>query len=101
MLTTGRFIHTDEAKSLGLINRAVPGETLAQSVQEMADVIASKLPAAVKIGKEAFYEQAQLTTEAAYRYAGSVMVQNMLDRDTDEGINAFIEKRKPDWAAPE
>lgn len=101
MLTTGRFINTGEAQSLGLINRAVPGDVLAQETRELAEVIAAKLPAAVKIGKEAFYEQAQMSTEEAYRYAGDVMVYNMLNRDTDEGITAFLEKRPPNWSPPE
>ncbi len=63
----------------------------------LALAIAAKLPVAVKIGKQAFYKQAQMTTAEAYAYAGEVMVQNMLDAATDEGITAFLEKRKPDW----
>ena len=51
----------------------------------------------MKIGKQAFYEQAQMTTADAYAYTGDVMVQNMLDTNTNEGINAFLEKRDPDW----
>lgn len=97
MLTTGRFIHTTEAQELGLINRAVSADMLDDTAQELARTIAGKLPAAVKIGKQAFYNQAQMTTAEAYAYTGDVMVQNMLDAQTNEGINAFIEKRKPDW----
>lgn len=98
MLTTGRFINTREAQVLGLINRAVPGETLAEDVWDMAKTIADKLPVAVKTGKQAFYNQAQMTTAEAYRYTGDVMVQNMLDQDTNEGIAAFLEKRDPAWS---
>lgn len=98
MLTTGRFIDTTEAQALGLINRAVPADKLAEETGTLAATIAAKLPKAVKIGKEAFYQQIQMTTQEAYRYAGGVMTYNMLDRDTDEGINAFLEKRKPDWS---
>lgn len=98
MLTTGRFVNTREAQSLGLINRAVPADMLARETREMADVIASKLPSAVKIGKQAFYEQAQMTTQEAYDYAGGVMVYNMMEPDTDEGITAFLEKRAPGWS---
>ncbi len=98
VLTTGRFIEVDEAKSLGLINRSVPHDQLDQETQALAETVASKLPVAVRIGKEAFYKQAQMDTDQAYSYAGQVMVQNMLDRQTDEGISAFLEKRKPDWS---
>lgn len=98
MLTTGEFIDTDRAISLGLINRAVPEDQLKDATMELAETVASKLSAAVKIGKEAFYNQIEMPVEDAYAYTGDVMVQNMLLRDTDEGIRAFIEKRPPDWA---
>ncbi len=97
MLTTGRFIDTDEALRLGLINRAVTPEHLAAETMALAQTIASKLGSAVRVGKRAFYDQAGLTTQAAYADAGAVMVQNMLDADTNEGISAFLEKRHPDW----
>lgn len=97
MLTTGRFITAAEAQELGLINRAVPAEALEQKTRELAQTIAGKLAAAVKIGKAAFYAQAQMTTAEAYAFTGDVMVQNMLHPDTDEGISAFLEKRKPEW----
>ena len=97
MLTTGRFINASEAQALGLINRAVHADALARETQELAEVIAAKLPSAVKIGKEAFYRQIEMPVAEAYRFTGDVMVHNMLDRDTDEGINAFLEKRDPDW----
>ncbi len=97
MLTTGRFINAREAQDLGLINRSVHADALARETAELAHAIATKLPAAVKIGKQAFYNQAQMNTTDAYAYTGDVMVQNMLQDDTNEGINAFLEKRKPDW----
>lgn len=97
MLTTGRFINAREAQELGLINRAVHSDALSRETNELAQTIAAKLPTAVKIGKQAFYAQAQMTTAEAYAYTGDVMVQNMLAADTNEGINAFLEKRKPDW----
>lgn len=97
MLTTGRFIDATRAEALGLINRAVPPEDLERETAELAETIASKLSAAVKIGKRAFYEQVQMPIEQAYAYAGEVMVENMLYRDTEEGIAAFIEKRDPEW----
>jgi len=97
MLTTGRFIDALEAKQLGLINRAVPLADLATSTAEFAAIIAAKLGSAVRVGKRAFYEQAEMTTEAAYAHAGAVMVQNMLNPDTNEGIDAFLGKRHPGW----
>lgn len=98
MLTTGRLIDTDEAREIGLINKAVPADQLAAATRELAETVAAKLASAVRVGKRAFYEQATLTTADAYAYSGAVMVENMLNRDTDEGITAFLEKRKPDWA---
>lgn len=98
MLVTGRFIDCTEARRIGLINRAVPEPELLGAAEELAGVIAQKLSSAVRHGKRAFYEQSQLTTAEAYAFAGEVMVNNMLDRDTDEGITAFLEKRAPDWA---
>lgn len=98
MLTTGQFIGTERAAALGLINRAVPPSELAEATRALAGMVAQKLSAAVKIGKAAFYEQMQMPVDQAYAYAGDVMVQNMLFRDTEEGIAAFLEKRPPDWA---
>jgi enoyl-CoA hydratase/carnithine racemase len=98
MLTTGRFIDAAEAQTLGLINKSVPADELAQSTREMAETIANKLPVAVKTGKQAFYQQAQMGTADAYAYTGARMVENMLDANTNEGINAFLEKRDPDWS---
>lgn len=98
MLTTGSFIETDEAAAIGLINKAVPMDALEEETRKLAETVAGKLGAAVKIGKEAFYRQSTMTTEQAYDYAGQVMVENMLYRDTEEGITAFLEKRPPDWS---
>ncbi|MDJ0859835.1 MAG: enoyl-CoA hydratase [Dinoroseobacter sp.] len=98
MLTTGAMIGADRAQVLGLINSVVAESELEQATQDLATTIAGKLGAAVAIGKQAFYEQAQMALADAYAYTGEVMVQNMGLRDTDEGINAFLEKRAPDWA---
>ena len=97
MLVTGKFIDTDEALRLGLINRAVMPDDLAAATMDLAQTIAAKLGSAVRVGKRAFYDQEGLTTEAAYAHAGAVMVQNMLQADTSEGIAAFLDKRHPDW----
>ncbi len=98
MLTTGKFISAKQAEDYGLINRSVPAGDLEDETLKLAETVASKLGAAVAIGKEAFYEQMLLPLDQAYDYTGEVMVENMLWRDTDEGITAFLEKRAPDWA---
>lgn len=98
MLTTGQFIPAEQALMLGLVNRVVPAEALDAETLGLARLVASKLGAAVKVGKQAFYDQMQMPLDQAYAFAGDVMVENMLWRDTDEGINAFLEKRPPDWA---
>jgi len=99
MLTTGAFIDADRARDLGLVNRVVAPDALEDETRALARTIAGKLGAAVRIGKQAFYAQADLDLAEAYAYAGQVMVDNMLWRDTDEGISAFLQKRKPDWQA--
>lgn len=97
MLTTGDFIDAKRAVELGLINHAVPADELTTATAELADKVAAKLGSAVKIGKQAFYEQINMPLGQAYAYTGEVMVQNMLDRQTKSGIAAFIDKRKPEW----
>jgi enoyl-CoA hydratase/carnithine racemase len=97
MLTTGEFMSADEAVQRGLINRVVPADRLETETRRLAETVASKLSAAVKIGKSAFYDQMQMDLDAAYAFTGDVMVENMLWRDTEEGISAFLEKRPPDW----
>ncbi len=97
MLTTGRLIDATEAQTIGLINRAVAEDALADAARTLAQTIAAKLPAAVKTGKQAFYGQAQMSTADAYAYTGAKMVENMLDANTNEGITAFLEKRAPNW----
>ncbi|MGC9371009.1 MAG: enoyl-CoA hydratase [Paracoccaceae bacterium] len=97
MLTTGQFIEADRAQALGLVNRVVPHDDLQTAARDLADTVAAKLGAAVKIGKRAFYDQIEMPIDQAYAYAGEVMVENMLHRDTEEGISAFLEKRPPNW----
>ncbi|GAB4382640.1 enoyl-CoA hydratase [Albidovulum sp.] len=98
MLTTGAFIDAARAAEIGLVNRVVPADSLAAETRALAETVASKLTAAVRIGKRTFYDQIEMTRAAAYEHAGAVMVENMLWRDTEEGIAAFLEKRRPDWA---
>ncbi|WP_343078825.1 enoyl-CoA hydratase [Ostreiculturibacter nitratireducens] len=98
MLTTGAFIPAGRAMALGLVNRVVAADALATETRALAETVASKLTAAVKIGKRAFYEQVEMGLAQAYEHTAAVMVENMLWRDTEEGISAFLDKRKPDWA---
>ncbi|MGJ8602899.1 MAG: enoyl-CoA hydratase [Marivita sp.] len=98
MLVTGQFIDAHRAETLGLVNTVVPEADLARATSEMARLVAGKLGAAVKIGKSAFYDQMQMSLDDAYAYTGDVMVENMLYRDTEEGIAAFLEKRPPEWS---
>ncbi len=97
MLTTGDFIDTARARDLGLINRAVPVDDLESEFMRLAQTLAEKLGTAVRIGKTAFYNQLEMGIDQAYDYTGQVMVENMLDADTNEGISAFLDKREPDW----
>jgi enoyl-CoA hydratase/carnithine racemase len=97
MLLTGEMIDAATAREFGLVNRVVPPEYLNQIVTKYAETIVSKSPLTLKIGKEAFYEQAEMGLSDAYDYAARVMVENMLARDAEEGIGAFIGKRKPEW----
>lgn len=98
MLTTGEFIDAARAREVGLVNRVVPHDRLADETRALAATLAAKLGAAVRIGKRAFYDQIGLDLAQAYDHTAAVMVENMLWRDTDEGISAFIDKRRPDWA---
>ncbi|MEE3025538.1 MAG: enoyl-CoA hydratase [Pseudomonadota bacterium] len=97
MLLTGDPCPAPRAAEIGLINRAVPDEDLTAEVMEVARRIAGKSTATVAFGKPAFYRQAELPLGEAYDYAAAVMVENMLARDAEEGISAFIEKRPPRW----
>jgi enoyl-CoA hydratase/carnithine racemase len=97
MLLTGNLIGAEQARQWGLVNRVVPAEKLDEAVRALAREIASKSPLTLAIGKEAFYRQAELGLDAAYAYASEVMTTNMLARDAEEGIDAFIGKRPPVW----
>ena len=97
MLLTGEQVSAPKALELGLVNRVVEDADLTAQTLSLAETIAGKSAMTLKIGKEAFYEQIQLPLNEAYDYAASVMVENMLKRDAEEGIGAFIEKRQPNW----
>ena len=97
MLTTGSFIDAARAAEVGLINHAVEREALDAATTDMAQTLASKMNGVLGIGKTAFYEQIQMPLAQAYAHTGDVITANMMMRDTEEGIAAFLEKRAPDW----
>ena len=97
MLLTGDFISAPKALAYGLINEVVEAADLKRVTLEMARKIAAKSPHAIKLGKEMFYNQLSMDLSEAYAYAGEKMACNMDSEDAREGIDAFIEKRKPVW----
>jgi enoyl-CoA hydratase/carnithine racemase len=97
MLVTGDMMSAQEALRIGLVNRVVAPGSEREEAMALGRKIAVKSAHVVKIGKEAFYRQIELGLKDAYRYTTEVMVENMLARDAEEGIDAFIEKREPKW----
>ena len=97
MLLTGDMIDAVEAKRISLINDYVSDDKLEESVNNLALKISKKSSMTVKIGKEAFYKQAEMSLSDAYAYTSMVMAQNTLNDDAKEGISSFIEKRDPNW----
>ena len=98
MLLTGDIISAAEAHRLGLVNKVVTPNLLSEATEELAMKIAAKSQATLKIGKEAFYAQAELPLDEAYALTSRVMTENLLMRDAEEGIAAFIGKRHPNWS---
>jgi enoyl-CoA hydratase/carnithine racemase len=97
MLLTGEPISAERAREIGLVNRVVPAGTERDAAIALAQEVARKSAHTVKIGKEAFYRQAEMSLADAYRFAAEVMTENMMARDAEEGIGAFIAKREPKW----
>lgn len=97
MLVTGDFVDAATAKELGLVNRVVPAGELDAAVAELAGKIKAKSGAAIRFGKQLFYEQLETTRHEAYDRAAEVMACNMMTEDAGEGIDAFIEKRPAEW----
>jgi len=97
MLLMGEMVSAARAAEMGLVNRVVPAQALRAQTQSFAEKIASKSSLTLATGKGAFYAQAEMPLAQAYGYAAQVMVDNMLARDAEEGIGAFIEKRAPQW----
>jgi enoyl-CoA hydratase/carnithine racemase len=97
MLLTGEPVSAATAQAIGLVNRVVAAGTERDAANALAQKVALKSAYTVKLGKEAFYRQAEMSLADAYRYAAEVMTENMMARDAEEGIGAFIEKREPKW----
>ncbi len=97
MLLGGDLISAEKAEKIGLINKSMNESILKEQTLKMAQKISKKSALTLKIGKEAFYKQINMTLSDAYDYASNVMVENMLKLDAKEGIEAFIQKRKPNW----
>jgi enoyl-CoA hydratase/carnithine racemase len=99
MLVTGEFISADEARERGLVNRVVAADALDAEIEKVVGAIVAKPRVAIALGKQLFYRQIETGTAAAYEDAGRTMACNMMEPATLEGVQAFIEKRKPDWPA--
>lgn len=97
MLLSGDMFDAGDAERFGLVNRVVPAGGALEAALALAGKIASKSTLTVKIGKRAFYEQAEMKLGEAYAHTSRVMVENLLARDADEGISAFVQKRQPNW----
>lgn len=97
MLLLGEMTDAATAHRFGLVNRLTPAGGALAEAHALARIIAGKSPLTVRTGKQAFYRQGEMSLEDAYRYASQVMVENMLARDAEEGIGAFVEKREPTW----
>lgn len=97
MLLTGEMIDAATAREFGLVNRVVPAEYLDQVVAKYAATIAAKPPGAITLGKQAFYAQSEMGLAAAYEHSSRVIVENMMSAEAREGIEAFLDKRSPDW----
>jgi enoyl-CoA hydratase/carnithine racemase len=97
MLLTGDMIPAEHAERIGLVNHVVAAGTERDEALKLAKRITEKSASAIRLGKEAFYRQIGMSLAEAYNYTAEVMVENLLTRDANEGIGAFIEKRKPTW----
>ena len=98
MLLLGEFVSPSKAQEIGLINKIVNKEELETETIKVAKIIASKPTTTVAIGKKAFYKQLDMNIEDAYKYTSKVMITNMLEKDAQEGISAFIDNRDPKWS---
>ena len=98
MLVTGEFIDAEQARSKGLVNRVAAPDALDAEVERLVASIVAKPAVAIAAGKGLFYRQLEKTIASAYDDAGQTMACNMMDDAALEGVQAFIDKRKPRWA---
>jgi enoyl-CoA hydratase/carnithine racemase len=97
MLLTGDFIDAQEALRLGLVNKVVPKGRLEEALAELCGRLLDKPREVLALGKRAFYRQLEMGLDEAYAFTTEVIVENALGRDFEEGLAAFVEKRKPRW----
>ena len=97
MLLTGDFIDAQTALARGLVNRVVPPAQLDAEIKKLTDSILAKTPVAIRAGKQMFYRQLEMGLDEAYELTSEVMACNMMAEDAQEGIDAFVAKRKPQW----
>ncbi len=100
MLVTGEFIDAATARDRGLVNRVAPADQLDAEIAKLTDAICAKPAVAIAMGKDLFYRQGEMGIEAAYQLAGQTMACNMIDPAAQEGVQAFMDKRKPNWGTP-
>jgi enoyl-CoA hydratase/carnithine racemase len=97
MLLTGAMLPAEEARRIGLVNRVVPADGLSEATMALARHIADRSAHAVRIGKATFYRQRELPLAEAYAHCAAVMTENLMAAEAEEGIGAFLGKRKPVW----
>jgi len=98
LLTTGALMNADEAMAAGIVNQVCADDDLATVTGQLAAKLVERSPAVLALGKKAFYEQLEMPLDQAYRHTSQVIVDNMMMKDAQEGIGAFLEKRKPEWS---
>lgn len=97
LLTTGALMNAHEAMTAGIVNRICADDDLGETTQQLAETLAERSQAVLALGKKAFYEQLEMPLDEAYRHTSNVIVDNMMMKDAEEGIGAFLDKRKPEW----
>ena len=98
LLTTGALMNAEEAMAAGIVNQVCADDDLATVTGQLAEKLVERSQAVLALGKKAFYEQLEMPLDQAYRHTSKVIVDNMMMKDAQEGIGAFLEKRKPEWS---
>lgn len=97
MLLTGEMIDAEDAERWGLVNKVVPGDQLEEATMALANKLAEKSPVALQMGKQAFYGMSDMEFGKALEYSNEMFAGLCVTEDATEGINAFLDKREPDW----